>query len=206
VVTCEAAQVLNEQQAQVVDLEERTWLPRHHRGDPQAFAILLNAYQRPVYSFLLRCGVAETARDDLFQDIFFKIHKAAASYQSSQPLKPWLFTIAANTVRNYFRDQRSLTSTLSDTEAQIPDPQASQERIVDAQHTIHWLEHMISNLPLNQRQVLLLTTIEGLRQQEVSDVLQLPVNSVKTYLRRARLSLSKALQQREQQRDDHGTL
>ena len=88
----------------VVDLEERAWLPRHCRGDRNAFEALLAAYRRPIYNYLVRTGVAAADRDDIFQNIFLKVHRAAQSYQSSRPLRPWLFTIAANTVRTHFRD------------------------------------------------------------------------------------------------------
>ncbi len=83
----------------VVDLEERTWLSRHCRGDASAFPALLEAYRRPVYGYLVRSGVAEANRDDIFQNIFLKIHAAARSYDPTRPLRPWLFTIVANTVR-----------------------------------------------------------------------------------------------------------
>ena len=84
-------------QLRVVELEERSWLGRHCRGDQSAFPALLTAYRRPVYSYLVRSGVAEAERDDLFQSIFLKIHAAAKSYKPNLPLAPWLFTIAANT-------------------------------------------------------------------------------------------------------------
>ena len=45
--------------AAVVDLEERTWLARHCRGDERAFPALLEAFRRPVYSYLVRHGVAQ---------------------------------------------------------------------------------------------------------------------------------------------------
>ena len=99
-------EIVDEIQAQpqeVVDLEERSWLPRHCNGDQAAFPALLEAYRRPIYSYLVRTGVAQAQRDDLFQSIFLKIHSAAASYQPSRPLAPWLFTIVANSVRNHFR-------------------------------------------------------------------------------------------------------
>ena len=53
---------LAERQQDVVDLEERTWLTRHCRGDASAFPALLEAYRRPVFSYLVRSGVAEADR------------------------------------------------------------------------------------------------------------------------------------------------
>lgn len=186
----------------ILDLEQRTWLPRHLRGDPGAFDALLNAYQRPIYSYLIRCGIIESARDDLFQDIFLKIHAAASSYQPSRPLKPWIFTIAANTVRNYIRAQNGPRNhralSWDEQHADPPDPQPSAETRFDHQHQLGWLEQAIAALPLKQREVLLLITVEGLPQQEVALSLNIPLNSVKTYLRRARLSLVQAQRERVQ--------
>ena len=68
------------------------------------------AYRRPVYSYLVRSGVADADRDDVFQGIFLKIHTAAGSYDPTRPLAPWLFTIVANSVRNHFRDRSPASS------------------------------------------------------------------------------------------------
>ena len=74
----------------VVELEERSWLPRHCRGDQAAFPALMDAYRGPVYGYLVRCGIAEADRDDLFQNVFLKIHAAAASYEPVRALAPWI--------------------------------------------------------------------------------------------------------------------
>lgn len=183
-------------QARVVEIEERTWLPRHQRGDPDAFAALLAAYQRPVYSYLVRCGVVEPARDDLFQDVFLKIHAAAASYRPDQPLRPWIFAIAANTVRNYFRALRPHLS-WDEADTNLPDPGPGVDQNAEFLELIDWLAQAIPTLPLAQREVLNLVAIEGLRLQEAAEILDLPINTIKTHLRRARLSLIKALTSRE---------
>ena len=185
----------------ILDLEQRTWLARHLRGDANAFETLLKAYQRPIYSYLIRCGIAESARDDLFQDIFLKIHAAAASYQASRPLKPWIFTITANTVRNYLRAQHSpqykQVIALDEHVVDPPDPQPSLETRFEHNSQLSRLEQAISALPLKQREVLLLSAVEGLPQKEVALCLNIPLNSVKTYLRRARLNLVHAVRQRD---------
>lgn len=204
----------------VVDLEERTWLVRHCRGDRSAFPALLEAFRRPVYSYLVRNGVAEADRDDLFQSIFLKIHAAAPSYDPSRPLAPWLFTIVANTVRNHSREGRLRERYLGDEHAgspaipfsseqagvapNIPDPEPGPEQIAAGRETVAWLEQALLTLAPAQRQALLLTTVGGLRQQDVAQVLGQPVNTVKTHLRRARLALAAALAERDAPSDTSG--
>ncbi len=190
-----------ERQQDVVDLEERTWLTRHCRGDASAFPALLGAYRRPVYGYLVRSGVAEADRDDIFQSIFLKIHAAAQSYDPTRPLGPWLFTIVANTVRNHFRAQPVPIATVSRDDPlnplDPPDPNPGPEQIAETRETIAWLEEALLALPLAQREVLLLVTIVGQRQQDVANSLNLPLNTVKTHLRRARLALAAGLADRD---------
>ena len=187
-------------QPRVVELEERTWLGRHCRGDQSAFPALLTAYRRPVYAYLVRAGIGEADRDDLFQEIFLRIHRAAGEYQPSRPLAPWLFTIAANTVRNHFRDSAGAeVRSIEGQDSVLADPGPDPERAAAARLTLDWLEAAIQALPAIRRHVLLLICVVGLSQAEVAAALELPVNSVKTHLRRARLRLARerALRERE---------
>ncbi len=192
---------LAERQQDVVDLQERTWLTRHCRGDASAFPALLEAYRRPVFGYLVRSGVAEADRDDIFQSIFLKVHAAAQSYDPTRPLGPWLFTIVANTVRNHFRAQAVPFTTVPRDDPldplDPPDPNPGPEHIAEIRETIAWLEEALLALPPAQREVLLLVTIVGLRQQDVANSLNLPLNTVKTHLRRARLALTAGLADRD---------
>jgi RNA polymerase sigma-70 factor (ECF subfamily) len=185
-------------QLRVVDLEERSWLGRHCRGDQSAFPTLLTAYRRPVYSYLVRSGVAEAERDDLFQSIFLKIHAAARSYEPSRPLAPWLFTIAANTVRNHVRGRAKAPATVTEDDTQeLADPAPGPEQVAQARETLAWLEEALAVLPAVQREIVLSTTVLGLRQEDVAQALNMPLNTVKTHLRRARLALAQGLARRE---------
>lgn len=172
-------------------------LQRHRLGDREAFAKLVADYRAPVFGYLVRCGVEAADRDDLFQDIFLKIHRAASSYRETRPLHPWVFTIVANTVRNHFRRLR--VRELVDGGAarpEIVDPAPDGARRAEAKQAARRLEEDIRRLPLGQRQVLLLACVESLPLEEVARVLALPLNTVKTRLRRARLALVEARRRR----------
>jgi RNA polymerase sigma-70 factor (ECF subfamily) len=179
------------------DREEKDLILRHIEGDSVAFAELIELYRAPVYSYLTRCGVATDDRDDLFQDIFIRIHRAAASYDPRRPLHPWLFTIVANAVRNHLRRQR-VRSLVGSSET-IGEPAANNpgaERVTAGRQTIAWLEDRIKELPPARREVLLLACVENLPLREVAAVLALPLGTVKTHLRRARLTLAEELARR----------
>lgn len=182
------------QESYVLDMQERTWLPRYCRGDNKAFVTLMQAYRRPVYSYLVHCGLDGSTCDDLFQEIFMKIHKAAQSYRAHLALRPWLFAIVANTVRNHYRHtaKELLTASLDD----MVDPIYADDQVgkqVQQQDTLQHLQLALQNLSAIQRQVLLLVVNEGMKQKDVAAMLELPVNTVKTHLHRARLILAKRL-------------
>ena len=179
--------------SEVLDLEERGWLPRHCRGDSQAFALLMHQYRALIYTFLIRYGIDRQNRDDLYQEIFLKVHQAAHRYQPSQPLGPWLVTIALNTVRNHRRDQARRWRIVK----QLPEPvrqyQPGVDKTQEQSATLGWLETAITQLGEPQREILVLSTLKGLRMKDIASMMKLSENTIKTHLRRARLALAEQL-------------
>ncbi len=189
----------------VVHLEELQWLPRHARGDADAFPALMDAYRAPVWNYLARCGVSLQLREDLFQDIFLKIHTSAASYRAAWPLRPWVFTIAANTLRNHVRDrQRHRQFFAPDELPDPPDPKPKADESAVIAETKAWVDKAIMQLPFSQREVLVLVTLESLPLKEVAAILKVSQNTVKTRLRRARLKLADMLAAHEAAGQSHG--
>ncbi len=189
----------------VVDLEELQWLPRHARGDGDAFPALMKAYRAPVWNYLARCGVSLSLREDLFQDIFLKIHQSAANYRAAWPLRPWVFTIAANTLRNHVRDRQRYRQIFAPDELpDSPDPHPRADEHVAIAEIKAWLDKAIMQLPFSQREVLVLVTLESLPLKEVAAILKVSQNTVKTRLRRARLQLADMLAAHEAAGQSHG--
>ncbi len=174
-------------------------LTDHGNGDREAFRELVERYRGPVYSYLVRSGVASEDRDDLFQEVFLRVHRGAPTYQPGLPLHPWLFTIVANTVRTYHRRHRvqQLVRAQPPT-IDPPAPDPDSQRSAEARETVAWLEGEIARLPVLRREVLLLVGLEGMALKETAKALGLPLGSVKTHLRRARITLAEALARRNQ--------
>jgi RNA polymerase sigma-70 factor (ECF subfamily) len=174
--------------------DTRRLLLLHREGDREAFEAIVADYRSPVYSYLARCGVAPADRDDLFQTVFLKIHRAAGQYQAERPPHPWIFTIVANEVRSYLRRRRVRELVFADATRHEPsDPAPGSERVMEARSTVAWLEAEVLRLSLAQREVVILACVEGLPLKEVAQALRLPLNTVKTHLRRARLALARRL-------------
>ena len=125
-----------------------------------------------------------------------KIHLAADSYRPSQSLRPWIVAIVLNTVRNA-RRKHGREQWLAARAAEIqPGTAPPSDQVVNDRATVRWLELRIRELPAVQREVLVLSTLKGLRLQDVALVMKMPENTIKTHLRRARFSLAEQLAQR----------
>lgn len=179
---------------------EADLLVRHREGDPTAFPALVERYRRPVWAYLGRSGVEDSAREDLFQEIFIKVHRAVGRFDAARPGHPWIFTIVANTVRNHLRKTRvrqlvrAARPVREDgTEPEPADTSPGAERRTAAREAAVFVQEQLQRLKPIQRQVVLLVCVERLPQKDVAEALELPLNTVKTHLRRSRLQLGRAL-------------
>lgn len=184
----------------VVD-EGAALIARHLAGDTRAFAALVRAFRAPVYGYLLRSGLTEAVADDLFQETFMRVHQHASRYQGDRPFRAWLFTIATNLVRSHHRKRKVRrvmtgwwqrdsdgTERALDPPGPAPDPEAR----ASARQELAWLRDALAVLPESQRDALLLTKVEGLSLEETAAALNANLSTVKTWVRRGRMSLAKA--------------
>ncbi len=171
----------------------RELVARHLAGDAGAFSELIELYRAPVFTYLCRSGITNLAKDDLFQDIFIKIHLHATDYDPSKPLRPWLFTIATNTVRSHFRKERTKRLfTLFKLQKSEARSFSAQEH-AEVKETAAWLDQAMQKLPSAQREAIALVSLQNMSQEEAAEALGIPLPTLKTNLRRAKLTLSKVL-------------
>lgn len=180
-------------------------LIRHREGDNLAFHQIVERLGSDVLGYIARCGIPHPEQEDIFQDIFVKVHRAAYQYQPDKPFKPWLFGIVCNTVRSYLRYQRVKNLFASPSDPKLDELSSSQEceyisaqKIFEAKETATWFNCAIGELPIAQREVVLLCCIKDMSHGEVAQALEIPINTVKTNLRRARIRLASKLSQRNE--------
>ena len=175
----------------------RSLILRHRNGDSEAFSELMKLFQGPVYSYLVRAGVKPADRDDLFQEIVLKIHRAREQYDDERPLFPWIFTIAVNTVRNHFRKLGSAKwADQPSNDESDPVEELTGAELYEARESAAWLEGEIERLSFSEREVIILVCIEHMDQADAAKSLGIPINTLKTHLRRGRLKLTAALSRR----------
>jgi len=172
------------------------------KGDTGSFETLLRKYFPRIFNYTYRLvGSRETA-EDLTQETFVRVYRAASSYLPRAKFQTWLFTIARNLALNELRRLKRKTISLdADREGkdgrmqrQMADPSAypadKQLLLKERQQQI---QAAIASLPENQRSAVMLRRFEGFSYEQIAAALGLSVSAVKSLLSRAKENLKERL-------------
>lgn len=164
-------------------------------GDSQACRELVQGHQRMVYHLALHLlGNPEDARD-LSQDVFLTVFRSIHRFRGDSALQTWIYRIVVNQARNQQRwwrrrkraDQVSLEAVFADPPA--PAATTSPERALDRKELRRRLWGAMGRLPFEQRSVVVLRELHGMRYAEIAFSLGVSTAAVKSRLARARQTL-----------------
>lgn len=180
-------------------IDERKLIQQVLDGDHEAFAQLVEAYEDKVYNLCLRmCADREDARD-LAQEAFVKAWRGLRFYKQEAAFSTWLYRLTSNVCIDFLRQKKrraaiSLT-TADDEELQIdiPDPAPTPEQQAINQQTKASVSSAMAQLDEEFRLVLTLRVVEERSYDEIAEIMDLKVGTVKSRLARAREKLKKIL-------------
>ncbi len=166
-------------------------------GDNDAFNVLYERFNRRLFYFFYRMLGADTElANDFLQDIFYKIIRQPDLFDSSYKFSNWIFSIAHNMCKNEYRKRQVRAIIQRD-----KDPEQFCDELTDNANNkemlISELFDELNNLDKNQRSILLLKYKENFNLKEISEILGLPIGTIKSRLYYARLELSKRISKKE---------
>lgn len=172
------------------------------KGDTGSFETLLRKYFPRIFNYIYRLvGSRETA-EDLTQETFVRVYRAAVSYQPRAKFQTWLFTVARNLALNELRRlKRKMVSLDADREGkdgrmrtQMADPRAypADEQLLLKERR-QQIRSAIASLPESQRSAVVLRRYEGFSYEQIAQALGLSVSAVKSLLSRAKENLKERL-------------
>jgi len=174
-------------------------------GREAAYRELIRRYERPVFSLVLRMVRNRQLAEDLAQETFIKALNAIASYRPEFKFSSWIFKIANNAAIDHLRrkDLETLSldgspnaTTADEIEAtvlQVGDRGATPLAALESRELGTAIEQAIGRLRPEYRSCILLRHVEGLAYEEIAQLLDLPLGTVKTYIHRARHELRDSL-------------
>jgi RNA polymerase sigma-70 factor (ECF subfamily) len=174
-------------------------------GREAAYRELVRRYERPVFALLYRMVRDRELAEDLAQETFVKALNAIESYRPEFKFSSWIFKIANNAAIDHLRRRELDTLSLDGsphaetpeamqaTALQIGARQESPLDAVEARELGGAIEAAIGRLRPEYRSCILLRHVEGRAYEEIAEILDLPLGTVKTYIHRARNELRLAL-------------
>lgn len=181
-------------------------LARAGLGDRRAFQAVYERTSGHLFAVVLRIQRDRAIAEELLQEVYVSVWKAASGFDAaqSQPLT-WLTSIARNRAIDSLRRVRSQPRTVSTTRADdddapdiaeaLPDPAPGPADLLSRASDARELARCMDHLSPQQRQSVALAFFDGLSHAEVADHLRQPLGTVKSWVRRALLSLKGCLEQ-----------
>ncbi len=179
--------------------EEKTWILQAQQGSDEAFTVLVETYQKPVFNLCYRMlGVADLA-EDAAQESFFRAYKNLHRYDANRSFATWLLSITAHYCIDRLRRKKLSTFSLHDDEGTpreyIPDASAVHpERAAIYTDQQAYIQSLLSELSELDRAAIVLRYWHDASEVEIAETLDLTVSAVKSRLHRSRRKLGELWQ------------
>jgi len=163
------------------------------KGNLDALGLLYDLYQRKVYRTALAISGDPDTAEDLTQDVFLRLYRFANHIDTSRPLEPWLYRMTVNLTYSWIKRNRRWLRPLEDLADWLAGTGASLQEHVESRDDWDRVQQAVVNLPFPQRVVIVLYYLNDLSLQDISEILDVPVGTVKSRLHYGRLALKKSL-------------
>ena len=172
-------------------------LNRYAAGEEAAFREIVNRYKNGLYAFLRNFLNRHDLVEDVFQETFLQLFTSRESYDPSRPLRPWLFTIAANKAKDALRKQQRTAAipigTIAGSEdlsfgdvlnTLTSDSTMPYEELQQGE-TAGRVRKIIMDMPENLREILILAYFNKFSYKQMAQILSIPIGTVKSRLHTA---------------------
>lgn len=167
---------------------------------PDLFGLLVERYEAKLNRYLVRLGVKnQEDREDLLQEIFIKVYRNLNDFDTSLSFSSWIYRIAHNETVSWFRKRSVrpegyLVGESDEILSFITDKQDSPELVFDQGLNAEVVRAALLQIDEKYRQVIILRYFEHKEYEEISDILEMPVGSVGTWLYRGKKQLRRVLE------------
>jgi RNA polymerase sigma-70 factor (ECF subfamily) len=171
------------------------FLDRLRAGDAPAFEELVMTYQHRVFGVALRMLGNRAEAEDVAQEAFVRAHRALGEFRGDAKLSTWLYAITSRLCLNRLASgERRLTRQGEDALLRLSDAGPRPDAALERRELETALGQAIAELPEDRRIVVVLRDLEGLSYEEIAQVLELTLGTVRSRLHRARADLKEKLE------------
>lgn len=173
-----------------IGMQDEEYMRELSFGNDSALDTLVFRYHKPLYGYVYRLLKDEKRAEDIVQDTFVKIYQQGQKGYIPGSFKPWMYKIATNCCRDYWR--KASTKREYSTDKMI-EGQGNIHHIIDRQLERQWMIDALDQLSPDYRAALYLRFYQDLRYAEIAVTLEVPLNTVKTWISRGLKQLESIL-------------
>ena len=172
-------------------------------GEERAFQELVERYQTRLLNFVYRTIGDREKAEDLVQEVFIRVYRHLHRFDRSKKFSTWIYTIASNLAKNELRNRSRnplvLFQTIKknwqdeDRPLQFEDSQSRPDDMYRKRHLRELVEQSVGQLPEHHRQVFVLRELEGKSYEEIAEITDCNLGTVKSRLNRARNSCAEII-------------
>lgn len=165
------------------------------KGDKQAFELLVLKYQRKIIRLVSFFVKDQAEVEDIVQEIFIKAYKALASFRGESAFYTWLYRIGVNSAKNHIISQKRRMITSSDIDARekelfhvpvLPNEPVTPDTVLASKQLAELVNEAMDTLPDELRTAISLREIDGLSYEEIAEMMDCPLGTVRSRIFRAR--------------------
>ncbi|ARD21554.1 MULTISPECIES: RNA polymerase sigma factor RpoE [Shewanella] len=183
-------------------ISDQQLVERVQRGDKNAFNLLVQKYQNKVMSLISRYIRNQADISDVAQEAFIKAYRALPNFRGESAFYTWLYRIAVNTAKNHLVSQGRKTpaNSVDAEEAEYYEGSdalkefASPERLVLSDEINKVIFETLETLPEELKIAISLRELDGMSYEDIANIMDCPVGTVRSRIFRARESIDKKLQ------------
>jgi len=174
-------------------LDVATLLERCRQGDDLAWEALVRRFQARVYA--VACSYMRNAEEarDVAQEIFVRVYERVESFHGDRAFLPWILRLSRNVCIDALRRQKArprATDLLSEETVQVASEGPTPEETTASRSARDLLYRAMDRMSDSDREILMLKEIQGLKVEEIANLLKIPIGTVKSRCNRARLDLA----------------
>jgi RNA polymerase sigma-70 factor (ECF subfamily) len=185
------------------NLRDEELMLRFQQGNEAGFRLIMERHKQRVYNLVFRFMGGMELAEDIAQEVFVKVYLAKKNYQERAKFTTWLYVICKNTCLKAIKKlqaKRQISLEANDEQksilAQTPDTKAvNPAKEVLKQEKAKKIVEAIKQLPETQRMVILLRRYDKLSYDEIAEIMDCSVSSVKSLLFRGRVNLKEKLKE-----------
>ncbi|RKY56789.1 MAG: RNA polymerase subunit sigma-24 [Candidatus Neomarinimicrobiota bacterium] len=182
-------------------LTDEELIRRFQAGDEEAFEEIVYRYSDRLMNFAYRFVLDKEESEDIVQDTFLKVYQNRHAYREIAKFSTWIYTITGNLAKTVLRKRRNRKMFFFSSmgpekkDMDFPSKDRKPENNVERQFDERIIQRAIQKLPEHFRTAIILRDIQELSYEEISNIINAPLGTVKSRINRARLRLQEELEQ-----------